>query len=137
MIYADVYALPVTALGKNIRRLRRAADITQTQVGDLLGVQQGAVSKWEKGESEPAATNLPALAFFLHATLDELLKDVYPEYDDTLKPPKKSLVGLETAQERHLRQQLSDAKAIIRQLGKLGEEAQPLTDVKQKGAVQR
>ena len=36
-------------LGEKIRFYRKRADITQAELGKLLGVQDSAVSKWEKG----------------------------------------------------------------------------------------
>ena len=41
---------------QKIRSLRRAADLTQTQLGEILGVQKNAVSKWECGR----VTDIPA-----------------------------------------------------------------------------
>ena len=34
-------------IGKKIKQLRRDADLTQEQLGDLLGVAYQTVSKWE------------------------------------------------------------------------------------------
>ena len=36
-------------IGENIRRLRRAADMTQEQLADKLGVSYQSVSRWENG----------------------------------------------------------------------------------------
>lgn len=76
------YALAVS-LAKNIRRLRRAAELTQQQLGDRFGIGQGGVSKWETGESEPDASELPKLALAIGASLDELLEGVTAQYDKT------------------------------------------------------
>ena len=38
-------------IGENIRRLRRAADMTQEQLADKLGVAYQSVSRWENGVS--------------------------------------------------------------------------------------
>ena len=47
-------------LNETIRRLRRAKGLTQEQVATALGVSAPAVSKWERGESFPEITLLPA-----------------------------------------------------------------------------
>lgn len=95
------YALAV-ALHTNIRRLRRAVDITQTELGNRLGVGQGAVAKWEKGSTEPAASMLPALAVALRARLDELLRDVDEDYDATgsLRPIPAPVTSRQAETER-------------------------------------
>jgi transcriptional regulator with XRE-family HTH domain len=69
------------SLAKNIRKLRRAADLNQLELGERLGVGQGAVSKWEAGDAEPKASMLPTLALTVNACLDELLENVNPRYD--------------------------------------------------------
>lgn len=39
-------------VAEKIRQLRRAAGLTQTEMGDRLGVKKNAVSKWECGRVE-------------------------------------------------------------------------------------
>jgi len=39
-------------IGNKIKQLRKAAHMTQTQLGDILGVKKNAVSKWECGRVE-------------------------------------------------------------------------------------
>ena len=39
------------SLGDNIRRLRRARDLTQEQLADRLGVTYQSVSRWENSDS--------------------------------------------------------------------------------------
>ena len=39
-------------LGKKIRELRRAMDMTQEQLADCLNVSYQSVSKWETGGSQ-------------------------------------------------------------------------------------
>jgi transcriptional regulator with XRE-family HTH domain len=92
-VYMDIpggYAQPVS-LARNIRTLRRAADLTQTALGDQLGVGQGAVSKWETGETEPDASLLPTLAVTVRTTLDQLLKGVNLAYDNRDLPRHSSV----------------------------------------------
>lgn len=74
------YALAVS-LAKNLRRLRRAADIRQEDLGQMLGVGQAAVSRWELGKTQPDATMLPKIAAAVRASLDQLLQGEAAEYD--------------------------------------------------------
>ena len=60
-------------IGENIRRLRRAADMTQEQLADKLGVAYQSVSRWENGTTYPDMEFLPVLAGIFGVTVDELL----------------------------------------------------------------
>ena len=56
------------------RRLRGALP-TQREVAKILGVSEGAVSKWENGLTKPRASKLPAIATLYGCTIDDLLDD--------------------------------------------------------------
>jgi transcriptional regulator with XRE-family HTH domain len=62
-----------TAIGNRIRRERRAANLTQTELADILGVTFQQIQKYEKGRNRVAASrlvqiadalNVPVLTFF-------------------------------------------------------------------------
>lgn len=61
------------SLGENIRRLRRARDLTQEQLADRLGVTYQSVSRWEVGTAYPDIELLPAIADIFSVSVDELL----------------------------------------------------------------
>ncbi|MBM6667116.1 helix-turn-helix transcriptional regulator [Lacrimispora saccharolytica] len=50
--------------------------MTQEFVAEKVGVSRQAVSKWEKGLSEPSTSNLIALAKVFGVSVEELLKNV-------------------------------------------------------------
>lgn len=60
-------------LSENIKRLRRENELTQETLAEFLGVTFQSVSKWERGESYPDITMLPAIASFFDTTVDNLL----------------------------------------------------------------
>ena len=60
-------------IGSVIREKRTAQGLTQEQVATALGVSAPAVSNWERGESFPEITLLPALARLLGTDLNGLL----------------------------------------------------------------
>lgn len=60
-------------IGENIKRLRKAKDITQEQLACAMNVTCAAVSKWERGESYPEITLLSPLAYYFGVTIDELM----------------------------------------------------------------
>jgi transcriptional regulator with XRE-family HTH domain len=55
-------------LGARIFKLRTAANLTQRYVGQLCGVSEGEVSRWENGERCPTEKHLQALFRALHIT---------------------------------------------------------------------
>lgn len=59
-------------LGEKIRTLRKGKNISQEVLANYLGVSFQAVSKWEKGETLPDVTLIPAIASFFEVSTDEL-----------------------------------------------------------------
>lgn len=60
-------------LSENIKRLRHERNLTQETLAEFLGVTFQSVSNWERGESYPDITMLPAIASFFKVSVDELL----------------------------------------------------------------
>jgi len=60
-------------LGKRLRRLRRAADMTQRQLAERAGVNLGSLRNWEQGTRQPLADAIVKLAKALNVTTDQLL----------------------------------------------------------------
>lgn len=59
-------------IGKQIKNYRKNASLTQEQVATYLGVTTPAVNKWEKGNTYPDISLLPALARLLKIDMNEL-----------------------------------------------------------------
>ena len=59
-------------ISQNIAAFRKAKGYTQEQLGELLGVSNQAVSKWETGVSYPDVMLLPNIAEALGVTLNDL-----------------------------------------------------------------
>ncbi len=60
-------------ISQKIIELRKAAGLTQEQLGEKLGISGQAVSKWERDEAMPDILILPDLCDALGTTLDSLL----------------------------------------------------------------
>lgn len=56
----------------SLLKLRKKAGLSQQYIAECLGVTQGAVSQWEKGQAMPSADKLPQLSQILGCTIDEL-----------------------------------------------------------------
>lgn len=55
-----------------VRALRRARNVTQSDLGEAVGVGDTTVASWELGSSAPDGEKLPVLAKFFGLPLDEL-----------------------------------------------------------------
>ena len=65
--------LDMNAVGAQIAMLRKNAGLTQSDLGERLGVSFQAVSKWERGENLPDVGILLDLASILRTTVDNIL----------------------------------------------------------------
>ena len=74
-------------LKDRIAAVRKAAGLTQEQLGDLLGVTRQAVSKWESGQTMPDAATIAALCEALHVSADYVLLGREPGEDQGGTPP--------------------------------------------------
>jgi DNA-binding transcriptional regulator YiaG len=53
--------LPPSISPAEVKRIRRQHDLTQQQMGQLIGVSTGAVTAWETGKTEPTRDNRKAV----------------------------------------------------------------------------
>jgi transcriptional regulator with XRE-family HTH domain len=60
-------------LGDNIKRLRKAKEMTQENLAKLLNISSAAVSKWESNDSYPDITMIIPLAQIFEISIDELM----------------------------------------------------------------
>ena len=60
-------------IGKLIAMLRKEKGLTQGELGEIVGVSDGAVSKWERGTTCPDISIIHLLSKTLGITSDELL----------------------------------------------------------------
>lgn len=68
-------AQTASTVGNNIRRYRKAANVSQKQLADALGIQQAAVSLWEHGRTTPRSNMIPALLQMLNISIEDLYGD--------------------------------------------------------------
>ncbi len=60
-------------LAANIRSFRKSLGFTQEQLAERLGITLAAVSKWERGSSEPDLSYIMELAELFHVSVDALI----------------------------------------------------------------
>lgn len=59
-------------IGEKIKALRKAKNVSQEVLANILGVTFQAVSKWETGVAAPDIALIPTLASFFGVSIDEL-----------------------------------------------------------------
>jgi transcriptional regulator with XRE-family HTH domain len=73
--------------GRRLRELRERSQLTQVQLAERSGFEQGQISNWEAGRRGMTATTAILLAGALNATTEQLLcatarREAAPEKDD-------------------------------------------------------
>lgn len=66
-------------MGKFIAKLRTDKSLTQVQLGELLGVENKTISKWEKGINTPDIMMLIALSNIFNVRVEEIVDGEYKE----------------------------------------------------------
>ena len=70
------------SFGDRLKELRKSKKLTQVQVSEMIGVQQGTYSRWENGTLEPNLDAVVKLAKLFDTTTDYLLgKTIYSTLD--------------------------------------------------------
>ena len=79
-------------LSSNLKKYRIMKGLTQEDVADFLGITPQSVSKWERDESCPDITLLPALANIFETSVDLLLGMDTIRADETRRNIHKAAV---------------------------------------------
>ena len=79
-------------LSANLKKYRIMKELTQEDVAEYLGITPQSVSKWERGESYPDITLLPALANIFETSVDLLLGMDTIRADETRRNIHKTAV---------------------------------------------
>ncbi|MEM8592086.1 MAG: helix-turn-helix transcriptional regulator [Pseudomonadota bacterium] len=72
-VSADFYHDDKATLGDRITGAREAAELSQGQLAEQLGVKLSTLRKWEEDQSEPRANRLQMMAGLLNVSLRWLL----------------------------------------------------------------
>jgi transcriptional regulator with XRE-family HTH domain len=62
-------------LGEKIKELRLEHNLSQMQLGKLIGVSQKAIDYWERNVNEPKASYIIAMVKVFEITFDEFFAD--------------------------------------------------------------
>lgn len=64
----------MSCFGKNIRKIRIAKKLTQTEFANLFDLKRTAVGAYEEGRSEAKIDTIIKIADYFNLTLDQLLR---------------------------------------------------------------
>lgn len=65
----------MAGIGKNICSLRKERQLSQAELGKVLGYSQRAISDWEKDVCEPNIETMKKMVKFFNITFDELFDE--------------------------------------------------------------
>lgn len=88
----------MSEFGKNLKKLRREKEWTQTELGEMLNYGYTAIANYESGRNEPSFDDLIKISEIFGVTTDELLgvpkKDKPPvlETFEKLSGEKKKII---------------------------------------------
>lgn len=83
-------------IGETIKKLRKERNVTQDALANFIGVSYQSVSKWERCESYPDITLIPAIASFFGVTTDLLLGVNTADKENRIKDYKEKYDLLKT-----------------------------------------
>ena len=84
------------SLGEALKFHRTRCKMTQEFVAETIGVSRQAVSKWEKGDSDPSTSNLFALAKLYGISVEELLKEDEEDENEASSDSSEEVVSVES-----------------------------------------
>lgn len=100
---------------------RLAAGLTQTELGDKIGIDSKNISKYENGKSEPNIDTLTKMSEVFNCSVDELLgKDVSMVTVKTIKGDTIRLGFNDIPLEELEKLSLADVKKMLEYLHSIG-----------------
>ena len=63
------------SLGERIYKLRKSANLSQEEFGNMFNVSRQSISKWESNQVQPELKTIIEIAKFFNVSLDSLLLD--------------------------------------------------------------
>ncbi len=72
-------------VGENIKSLRKERKLTQKRVGEICGIDEANIRKYESGKQNPKLETLKKIASALGVGLNSFLDGNWDEYADEIK----------------------------------------------------
>ena len=74
--------MDLVQIGKFIAQLRKEHELSQEKLGEILGVTNKTISRWETGRYLPPAEMLLSMSNLFHVTINELLSGKRLDQDE-------------------------------------------------------
>lgn len=87
-------------IGKFISNKRKEKNITQSELAELLGITDRAISKWENGICMPDASNILELCNILNITINDLFSGEVVDKKENEKKLEEHLLEMTRAKEQ-------------------------------------
>lgn len=75
IIFGNIAFMKEIRFAENLKRLRKAKNLTQAELAGMLGVDQRTVSAWENSVAEPCLNMLAKLTEIFDESFDSLIGD--------------------------------------------------------------
>ena len=79
-------------IGKFISKLRKEKELTQEELGNILGVSSKTISKWECGNSVPDINILKEISKYFKISIEDLVNCYYEEKENKGTSNKKIII---------------------------------------------
>ncbi len=97
-------------VGKNLRKYRKLAGLTQQELGDQLGITQQQIVKYETGQNAIVASRLYRIAEVLDIPIGALFADEDEESDES---PASALIDQDAVRAIALFPSLSERQRVV------------------------
>lgn len=87
-------------IGKFISNKRKEKNITQSELAELLGITDRAISKWENGICMPDASNILELCNILNITINDLFSGEVVDMKENEKKLEEHLIEMTKSKEQ-------------------------------------
>jgi|SRR5215475_14375 len=105
-IVKEIRAAKARGIGKEIRLTRKELELTQKELGEIFGVDEMTINRWENGISEPPAFG----AIFL--ALKQLRFDHVLDSNSLLNSLDRQLAELDSQRERVKKERAKFEKSL-------------------------
>jgi transcriptional regulator with XRE-family HTH domain len=86
----------MSVVAKNIKRAREKVNLSQDELGKIIGLTQAQISKIEKGKSDTTITNLSLLAEALNISIFDLIGEQQKEGSHAHEKKQQNEIMLES-----------------------------------------
>lgn len=120
------------SISENIAKYRKQKGYTQEKLGEILGVTNQAVSKWESAASLPDVMLLPKIADALEITLNDLygMTDEPSALKDQNERINEFSIYIQNLIKTHLYKQLFEGTQALNEFAKIEKNTDYTTDIK-------